>query len=320
MLRAQRGGILMTLGSSETSASVNSGTHPPKVSAAVANATAQSQAGRLTSLISVVEKPQSASNGCVWHLGTAIGLDPTQRAALAWIIAQAVMERRCGASTALSIWRSAALSGNKLAGTDRAVVAAFVVGVFGLPEKPSSEDHLVGHVAEWLWYLNALETVSATRAIKLLEPPKFNVTEPGADGFVVFSDITTGETSYRLWEIKKHTGTSHVSGTVATAYAQLSTNAMRYLAQQVSVHSERPGPVGDLCKQLVDLWVECSDKAGAGVGVASGSTPPPTACFTTMGNHFPGFTKAGQLEGLLLVIEDFEELAREVRSYLWTVL
>lgn len=294
---------------------------PPQVSAAVAEVTAQGHVGSVTALVSVVQMAQPEPGKCLWHLGTAVGLDLTQRAALAWLIAQAVMERRCGASAALETWRTAALRGTKLTGTHRDVVAAFVVGVFGVPERPTSEDdHLIGHIAEWLWYLNALETISWTRSIELLEPPKFNVTEPGADGFVVFSDTATGQTSYRLWEIKKHTGNSHVSSTIGTAYTQLTTNAMRYLAQQVSVHSDQPGAVGDLCKQLVDLWVECSDRAGAGVGVASGTTSPPTRCFTTMGNHFPGFIAAGQLEGLLLVIEDFEGLAREVRSYLWTVL
>jgi hypothetical protein len=310
----------MAAGSSTKKRATPTAPTPPKVSALAAEAAAQGIAGKVTALLSVVQKSKPTPGKCQWHLGTVIGLDATQRAALAWLVAQAVMERRCGASSALSIWRTAALSGAKLTGTDRDVVAAFVVGVFGVPGKPMSEDHLIGHVAEWLWYLNAVETVSTIRSIRLLEPPKFNVTEPGADGFIVFSDNATGETSYRLWEIKKHTGTSHVSGTVGTAYTQLTTNAMRYLAQQVSVYSERPDAVGDLCKQLVDLWAECSDRAGAGVGVASGTTPPPATCFTTMGNHFPGFTKAGQLEGLLLAIQDFEGLAREVRSYLWTAL
>jgi len=286
----------------------------------MANAAAGSQQDGLANLISTVQMTGPTDGKCMWHLGTVTGLDQTHRAAIAWIVANAIMDDRGGGSRAAATWRSAALAGSRLAGSDREMVAAFVTGVFGLPPRGKSKTHVVGHVAEWLWYLHARHALSLTRKVELLETPKFNVTEPGADGFIVYTDSSSGETIFRLWEIKQHVGGSPVSDTVTDAYGQLKTHATRYLAQLTSVHSAINGPVGDLCKQLVDFWIDSNSRAGVGVSVASATTPAPATCFSTMGNHFPGFTRAGQLEGLLLAVEDLEDLALEVRGYLWTAL
>ena len=294
--------------------------YAPKLAASAAEGAARSYGNRVTSLITTVQRTQPEPGRCVWHLGTAIGLGETERAALAWMIADAIMSDRSGNSNAADIWRSAALNGETLAGRDRQRAEAFIVAVFGLPPEGKSETHLTGHVAEWLWYLHAVEFVHAARSIALIETPKSNVTEPGADGFIVFSDSATGEMTFRLWELKQHVGASAVSATVGVAYDQLKEHATRYLAQLTAVHSTAPGPVGELCKQLVDFWIDCNARAGVGIGVASATTPAPTTCFSTMGTHFPGFAAAGQLEGLLLAVEDLTELARTVRGYLWTVL
>lgn len=294
--------------------------HVPKLAAAAAEEAACSYGNKVTNLITTVQRSQPESRKCVWHLGTAIGLEQTERAALAWLIADAIMSDRCGNSDAGDVWRSAALSGETLTGRDRQRLEAFITAVFGLPPDGKSETHLIGHVAEWLWYLHAVEFDYDARTIALIETPKFNVTEPGADGFIVFSDHPGSETTFRLWELKQHTGASAVSATVGVAYNQLKEHAARYLAQLTAIHSVRPGPVGELCKQLVDFWIDCNARAGVGIGVASATTPAPATCFDTMGAHFPGFTKAGQLEGLLLAVEDLAELARDVRGYLWTVL
>lgn len=293
---------------------------PPLIAPVVAHAVAHARSCKLTNLVSSVQQTRPAPSKCAWHLGTVIGVSQSERAALAWLIADAVMTHRGGASTVADLWRDAALTGTTLAGADREKVAAFISAVFGLPPDGKSKIHLVGHVAEWLWYLHSLESVATGRSIALLDAPKFNVTEPGADGFIVFSDTTTGETSFRLWEVKQHIGASAISDTVNEAYGQLNNHAMRYLAQLTNVYSVRPDAVGELCKQLVDYWIDCHERAGVGVGVASSTTSAPSRCFTTMGKQFPGFNQAGQLEGLLLAVEDLDKLALDVRGYLWIVL
>jgi len=297
-----------------------SNVHVPTVSAADAEVVAVAHGGKLTNFLSIAQKTPPTAQACTWHLGTLIGLAQAERAAVAWIVAEAVMKYRGGNSVVYPTWRAAALAGEKVTGTTRELLAAFVESVFGLPPDGKSEDHLVGHVAEWMWFLHASETVDPARTPVVLEPPKFNVIEPGADGFIVFNETATGEHFFRLWELKKHTATTPVSSTVSIAYGQLRTKALRYLAQQVSVYSRKDGPVGELCSRLVEFWIECHDRAGAGVGVTSATTPPPKQCFTTMGKQFPGFDKPGQLEGLLLAVEDLLEIAKDVRGYLWTVL
>lgn len=294
--------------------------HVPPIAASAAEAAATARGGKLTNFLAITQKSPPSAQQCTWYLGTAIGLAPVERAAVAWIIAKAVMRHRGGQSIVYETWHTAAIAGVDLSGTDRQVVAAFVDSVFGLPPTGKSEDHLVGHVAEWMWYIHATETVDSARTPVVLDPPKFNVTEPGADGFIVFRETLTDEHHYRLWELKKHTAAAPVSSTISTAYAQLQTNALRYLAQQVSIYSPTVGPVGELCSKLVEFWLESHESAGAGVAVASATIPPPERCFTTMGKQFPGFANPGQLEGLLLAVEDLLEIAENVRGYLWTVL
>lgn len=262
----------------------------------------------------------AAAGKCAWRRGTVEGLTDVDRAALAWMVATAVMEHRCGASSAYDLWRTSAIEGASLRGRDRDIVAAFVAGVFGLPPDGKSEDHLIGHVAEWIWYLHAMETVDPVRSIAILEPPKFNVTEPGADGFVVYLDTGNGSPHFRLWEIKQHVGGAALSRTVGAAYRQISSEATRYLAQLTSIHAETPGVVGELCSRLVDAWVDAAPSAGAGVSVASKTVPAPTRCFSTMGNYFPRLNNAHQLEGLIVAVDDLAGFGRYVREYLWTAL
>ena len=309
-----------TSASASAPASQGGRSHGVVVPAVDAEAVAVDHARLLTGFFNITQKVAPTAQKCTWQLGTAIGLSPENRAAVAWIIADAAMKRRSGRSKVHATWRAAALGGTKLTDNDHQLVSSFVDSVFGLPPDGKSEEHLVGHVAEWMWFLTTSETVDPTRTAVLLEAPKFNVTEPGADGFIVFHQTATDDHHFRLWELKKHTGAGSVTSTVSTAYRQLETKAMRYLAQQVSTHSLIEGPVGELCSMLGELWLECHESAGAGVGVTSATTTPPTACFTTMGQRFPGFDKPGQLEGLLLAVEDLLELAKEVRGYLWTVL
>lgn len=71
---------------------------------------------------------------------------------------------------------------------------------------------------------------------------------------------------------------------------------------------------------MVELWVNSDERVGVGVGVATDRLPPMSQCFTTMGNYFPDLAEAGQLEGLLVTVEELWELAVTVREYLWTAL
>lgn len=294
---------------------------PIPVDAVTAARFASNQANRLTNLMTTSLVHTGAPGACRWHHAKAVGMSDDGRAALAWIVADNVMKSRGGNSTAHALWRNAAMSGIKLTGTDLIVVQAFMEDVFGLRGQPKAMDHIVGHVGEWIWYLHASELAEDTRTILWIEPPKFSVTEPGADGLIVYASIADGGSFFRLWEMKKKTGSGGtVSGTVGEAYQQLTKYATKYLAKLTASLSREPGTVGAIGRELVELWVNASDRAGVGVSVATDRVPPPARCFSTMGSHFDQFGSPGQLEGLLLTVEDLPQVAATVREYLWTAL
>jgi hypothetical protein len=258
---------------------------------------------------------------CRWRHARAVGLTDENRAAIAWIIAEAVMDSRCGNSNAKTMWSTAIVNGEKLTGKDAEVVEQFIDDVFGLPgQKMRSADHLIGHVGEWLWYLHLTEVAEEHRTILHLESPKFGVTDQGADGLALYAATGDGTTSYCLWEMKKLTGAGPVSDTTGGAYRQLKRKGGKYLAKLTKGYSSQPGAVGQIGSELVELWVNSNERAGVGVSVATDRMPPEDTCFTTMGTYFPGLDKAGQLEGLLFTVEDLWQLAVTVREYLWTAL
>lgn len=263
---------------------------------------------------------EGAAGICRWHHAKAVGLSDAHRAAIAWIVAEEVMHSRGGESRVKQMWIDAVVAGEKLTGADRELLCAFVGDVFGVPGQPKSVDHLIGHVGEWLWYLHARDISDPSRAILRLEPPKFTVTEQGADGLVIYSSTASGTAFFRLWETKKQTGSGAVSSAANKAYQQVAQRAKEYLAKLTAPLSAIPGAVGELGKEIAELWINADPRAGVGVSVASDRVPPPSACFTTMGSHFPLFNQPGQLEGLLVTVEDLEQIAVTVREYLWTAL
>jgi len=299
---------------------VNNVAHSATVSGQQASRVAAAAGDRLSHFVTSVQKGANAAGKCSYHLVTLAGLSADERAAASWIIAKAIMRSRCGhVGSNYQLWETAALSGQSLSGKDRDKIQAFTSAVFADPGAKHNDDHVQGHVAEWFWYLLTKERAEPTRTIEFLETPKFSVTEPGGDGFVVWRQAGSGLT-FRLWELKKHASSAAVSATVGTAYTQLGKHGRRYLAQLVGVHSSKPGDLGALCALLVDLWVDGDDRAGLGVGVTSATVPGPNRCFGSMGKRFPDFTAPGQLEGLLFTVEDFQDLAAEVRRFVCSAL
>lgn len=280
---------------------------------------AAARGGIVSSLMQVEQRGADATGKCSWLQVSLVGSSAEERAAVAWVIAEAIMTSRFGRSPLLGKWRALTLASEKASPEDRVKIVAFARSVFGTPEDPGAANHVEGHVSEWLWYLLSLEIAGPTRKIALLEPPKFSVTEPGGDGFIVY-EIAEQDMVFRLWELKKHASKARVSKTMNAAYTQLSLHGNRYLAQLTALHADKGGAVGDLCSQLVDCWVDADPRAGAGVGVTSATMPPPKKAFTAMGKHLNQFKHLGQLEGLLCSIEDYQALAHNVRQYVWTAL
>lgn len=311
-------------GASASSAS-SSGTTPATAGSTLAAAAAEARAstfgGHVSALLSTYVVAPPAAGSCTWMHGTTVGLGADEHAVLAWMLADAIMTSRCGPSPSYQRWRNAALNGTKLTGREHEGVAAVIHGNFGVPGDPRAVSHIQAHVAEWLWYLNATEIVDATRALLYLEEPKFNVFGQGGDGFAVWQAASDSTTSFRLWEIKNHTGQSNTAvDVIGTAARQIDTKGARYLAQLTADLSRRSDDVGVICREVLDLWHDGDNRAGLGVAVTSDNTPATTTCFDNLAGRFPQFATAGQVEGLLVTVTNLELLAEDVRGYLWTAL
>lgn len=292
----------------------------PSLTAAQAEAIAATHGFQLTQLVKTTAAGPPEPATCHWRGGSTASLSADEREAVAWIVANEIIKVRCGANASFDLWRAASLAGDKLSPDDAKRVRPFIRPVFGLPSAPKNLGHIAGHVAEWLWYLHARELVDPTRLTLHLEPPKGHVTAPGHDGFVVYKLAADQQTIFRLWEVKKHDSGASATSVVTGAVSQLNNFGDEYLGQLVGVLSERQDAVGDLARHLVDFWVDGDPRAGAGISIASSATPPPTACFDGVGTAMAQFPLAGQLEGLLMTVTDLEDLAIDVRSFMWTAL
>ncbi|WP_232661916.1 hypothetical protein [Pseudonocardia sp. TRM90224] len=312
------------------------GDHPvvivaPPVSPAEAARLAAQHDNQASRLLVSESRGQHAAGKCAWDLVAMVGFSADRRSAVAWIIAEAIMKFRCGKSRAFPCWRAAALSENAVSNDDRELVLSFVTSVFGRPDavepgdtkaKEGKSNHLEGFVAEWLWHLIMKEQRAAHRERRYLSEPSYSVTEQGEDGFAVYAPPGANVSLFfRLWEIKKHnTENSVVTATVQRASDQLKTRGLQYLAKLTSAHRQTDGDLGGLFAELGDLWINADPRAGAGVGVATNTVAPPATCFSPLETTLDQFANAGQLEGLLCVIENFTEFADEVRRMVWSAL
>ncbi|WP_169811602.1 hypothetical protein [Nocardia shimofusensis] len=200
----------------------------------------------------------------------------------------------------------------------------FVQPVFGLPPKGSAAtDHVPGHVGEWLWYLLAREEEIVDHDLALLESPSWNVTESGGDGFAVYRIPAGSGTAliFRLWEIKKFTGGGSISPTISTAASQLAKRGGEYVSKISWANATKSGDIGRLMSELTELWMNADPRGGAGVSVSTNpAAAPKRKAFTQLPTHLSRMVHPGQLRGIVIAVQDFEDFASEVREYLWSAL
>ncbi|WP_405889801.1 hypothetical protein OG427_07050 [Streptomyces sp. NBC_00133] len=277
----------------------------------------------------VTRASRGAGQQCPWELVSMGGHSDSERGAVAWIIAEALMRQRCGKVTrAFDSWRAATLGGAPLTGQRRQLVTAFAEPVFKPQNDPAVKPHhgVPGHVGEWLWYLLALESPDTpARAREYLTPPKDNVNDSGGDGLVIYRSRSGAgpELLFRLWEMKKYTGKDDsVTDTVRGAWDQLSEHGISYVISQIAwADREVSGDVGVFVSEMADLWLEGHPSSGAGVSVATNtSAAPKQRAFTTSHERIPHLRHDGQLEGMIVAIDDFPDFARHVQELVWTAL
>jgi hypothetical protein len=243
--------------------------------------------------------------------------------AAAQMLADDAMQIRCGDSPTLASWRARRDGGPPHPATRAQAVAVFAAIGFGLPDSPADEDHLQGHVAELLWgrLVNERTVCDDGRKLVYATPVKADSQERGGDGLVVYS-IEDSTFVFRLWEIKKHDSTNLVSATISRASRQLVRRGKEYLAKLAGPETAREGPLGQLFADMVELWLDSSDRAGVGVSVGTSASHAPSnpRAFGSVATTFPKFTQPGQTEAIVVAVPDYRLFAERVREIVWTGL
>lgn len=275
----------------------------------------------LTSLLAMVESP----GGCqVAYVVGGQELIGAGREAAAQLLADDAMRIRCGDSPVLARWRARRDGGSPLTAVQRAAVEVYVGIGFGLPGAPANDDHVQGHVAELLWNRLMQEGVVCcnNRQIVHAHSVKPDPLEPGGDGLVIY-EIDGGTLVFRLWEIKKHDAKTKVSATIRRASKQLSSRGKEYLAKLAGPDTvDQGGPLGALYANIVELWLDWSDRAGVGISVGTSSQYAPTGpgAFNSIVKAFPRFNQPGQLESIVVAMPDFPAFTERVREIVWSGL
>lgn len=254
---------------------------------------------------------------CEWSSHVGASLTPEEAGALAWVLIDTIMQVRFGPATSLyDTWHEHTLAGTTIPSPDKETIASFIEPVFGLPDAPKSEDHLQGHVGEWLWHLLTRDSP----AVRFQPDPKGDVTDAGADGFSIYEN-PAGALRFRLWESKKNTGSGSLSTSLNQAYTQIATSGQRYVAKIVGTFTPGSHDAETLAFMagVPAAWTQGEEPVGAGVTLATHQALPGKP-FKNMSKKLPLLNKPGQLRGLATSISCYDELARTARRYAWTAL
>ena len=275
----------------------------------------------LTPLLALKESPKASK---VEYVIGGLELTGADRESTAQLLADEAMRIRCGKSPVLARWRTRRDGGPAETGARRAAIQTYAKLGFGLRDNPANDDHLQGLVAELLWNRLMQERVVCRDGRRLVRAHsvKPDPLEPGGDGLVVY-EVDDGTLVFRLWEIKKHETQKRVSATIWRASQQLSSRGNEYLAKLAGPETlEEEGPLGEFYADIVELWLDGSDRAGAGVSVGTSADQAPTKprSFGSIATAFPHFKRPGQIESIVVAIPDFPGFAKRVREIVWSGL
>ncbi len=210
---------------------------------------------------------------------------------LALAMATEIVNFRCRkCSRYFNAWKDKVENDTPLSEPSQKALRAFLTPTFGEPNEyfnGSKVDHLEGFIGEWLWYFLFLENPYEPTVYTI--PPGFKSTDPGGDALTIHRN-KNNEFLFRLWEMKKFSprsaeNTQRISGTVNKAYSQLNAKATEYLARIIATEHELDNPELEIfVSTLLDLWIDASYQASAGVSVATSLKHVSLNCFDDFGD------------------------------------
>ena len=245
-------------------------------------------------------------------------LRPERVDAAAVMLADGITRQRFKSNPRLyALWRSQLTSTEALVDArDELLFEAGLLQNLGTPSQPGSAMHLRGLMAEAIWR-EVVSEIDVGLGIPLcVEGHGWSVTDPGGDGLSVY-ETADGGFCFRLWEIKHHGTDDPVRRTVNDACRQVRTRSMSYLSRFSNI-AQRITDNDDLASffgRIAELWVDRDPAAGVGISVGTNSNANAFRCFGRVPGYFS--LDLDQHQAHLYLMDDFAELARQVREQIW---
>lgn len=214
-------------------------------------------------------------------------------------------------------WKSKKVSGRANSPAMQQILEATIKICVGTQATPKHVDHRQGWVAEHLWFF-LLKGSYPSGNVEMLFDVSLASTDPGGDGLVIHKD-PSGTLIFRLWEIKKVTGSTAPNATISKAADQLDDRGLSYLSRYVINSQNAPySPhVRTFVDQLMEKWIAKSADSSAGVSVVCSASHLSTPSFSPLATKFPGFSSNGTLEGRTIDLDDFVSFCDMVCVSLW---
>lgn len=235
---------------------------------------------------------------------------------VAWRCAVGLAARRlAGNPSRFAAWFGKLSWGQELAHDDAERMRVPLLVNVGEPGAEASEDHLVGLVAEALWYELTQDLDLGSGLPVLVEAHDWSVIDHGGDGLAIYR--AEEDFSFRLWESKSHRAAGEIRDTVNGACRQLRDHAADYLGR-FAVVSQRIVNDDDLARficGMADEWADGSPAAGVGVCITASPDGDPTMCFERVPEYFE--FEDDKHGGRLSVVADLLGFSKKIQRLLW---
>ena len=186
----------------------------------------------------------------------------------------------------------------------------------GEPGAEASEDHLVGLVAEALWYeLRAILDVGSGAPV-LVEAHDWSVIDHGGDGLAVYR--VDGEFGFPVVgvEVAARSAAREIRDTVNGACRQLRDHTPDYLGRfaVVSQHIVDDDDLARFICGIADEWADASPAAGMGICITASPGGDPTMCSERLPEYFE--FEDDKHGGRLSVVADLPGFSQKIRQVL----
>lgn len=251
---------------------------------------------------------------------TFIRLDhtnPMYEAQLADELANYIMQSKLSKFPAhYQAWINKNSTGNLNPSNIEHFLEAIVRVSIGTIIQPKDLDHIQGWVAEHLWYYLIKGSYPLGHIVRVFDVG-ISSTEHGGDGFVLHNN--SNGLKFRLWEIKKISGTTNVNSVIRKASNQLKNRGTEYISRFVQENQNNNLSAQEevILIQAIEDWINMNSSVGIGISTISSSAKLRSPSFQPLVNKFPQISANGNIEGRVISLDDFDRFCTLVCRRIW---